>query len=160
MLHLHAIIWALGVSEDRMRACWKEVLSKTYNVDGYRFAWGVQQTCDRIGSSHSVAELMEMHDFDPSEAVEAHREATVAAQTKFVRYGAKYCTKGGKRAVTVNRATGEMRADGAGYRTWSASARRGLRMKRLRLEQRQWAADARSVPSGQGPLRAPAPRRP
>ena len=64
-------------------------------------------------------------------------------------YGAKYCTKPGKRAVSLNRKTGELREDGRGYRTWSASAHWGQRMKQIRAEQRAWAAAEASA------LRAP-----
>jgi hypothetical protein len=143
VLHLHAILWALGVSEKRMRAVWESVLRKVYEMEsGYRFQWGTEQTLDAIASKLDVAELIDMHGYDPDEAEAEKAEADEGERLKFIRYGAKYCTKGGKRAVTINRLTGEIRENGGGYRTWSASARWGLRMKVIRAQQRDWAQQA------------------
>lgn len=143
LLHLHAIIWAQGVSERRMKRIWRQVLAKVYDMDGgYRFQWGTQQSCDAIGSKLDVVELVEEMGFTVDQAVEEVQADAERQQLKFIRYGAKYCTKGGKRAATVNRATGEIRIDGQGYRTWSASARWGLRMKQIRQSQRDWAQQA------------------
>jgi hypothetical protein len=141
MLHLHGILWALGVTEDRMRRVWAEALRHVYDVGGgYSFGWGSEQSCDRIGSKLNVEELMEI--LDPPEVMELLEADESKEKAKFVRYGAKYCTKGGERAATINRTTGEIRRDGSGYRTWSASARWGHRMKAIKAQQRAWAAEA------------------
>jgi len=144
VLHVHAIIWCVGVSAARMADIWKKVLQKKYQMDdGYRFEWGTERSCDAIGGSgSSVAELIDLHGFSFEEATEVREGEQQAEQLKFIRYGAKYCTKGGKRACTVNRVTGEIRDDGRGYRTWSASSRWGLRMKQIRADQQVWAQQA------------------
>jgi hypothetical protein len=92
---------------------------------------------------------MQEHGFDPEEAAVEWQNLENRSIGHAAMYGAKYCTKGGKRAVTLCTATGEMRDDGRGYRTWSASRSWGQRMKSIREEQRVWAAaeaSARSVP--------------
>lgn len=151
VLHVHAIIWALGVSEARMAKIWRKVLKTAYKMDGgYLFQWGKEQSCDAIGSKSSVEELIELHGFTPEEAEESVRAADESERLRFIRYGAKYCTKGGLRASTVNRVTGEIRDDGRGYRTWSASGGWGLRMKQIRAAQKDWAQKAATAASGGG----------
>jgi hypothetical protein len=140
VLHLHAIVWALGVSEKTMRWAWAQALDHVYDVGRYRFAWGDQRSCDRIGSKLNVDAVMREHGLDEGEAVDVVLADADEQQRRFVRYGAKYCTKGGERASVVNRTTGEVRRDGSGYRTWSASARWGDRMHAIRAEQRAWAS--------------------
>lgn len=141
VLHLHAIISALGVSERRMRGLWKRALKTVYSMsDGYRFEWGVKQsTCDSIGSRQSIRDAMQDHGFDPDEASDFVAAGDDVARLKVIRYVAKYCTKGGVRASTVNPTTGEIRDDGRGYRTWSASGRWGSTMKQIRGHQQAWA---------------------
>jgi len=85
-----------------------------------------------------VGELM-AQGFEVEDAVEFVAEDTANEQRRFVRYGAKYCTKGGVRATVCNRRTGELLRNGRGYRTWSASSRWGDRMKAIRAAQKAWA---------------------
>lgn len=138
MLHMHAIIRANGVSAARMAKVWSEALDTAYSVNGYRFVWGKQRTLDAIGSKNSVSDIIDSFGMSPDEALEVLEVEDEAERLKFLRYGAKYCTKGGRRASTVNRRTGEIRDDGAGYRTWSASSRWGATMKQIRAAQRAW----------------------
>jgi hypothetical protein len=159
VLHLHAILWAAGVSQDRMREVWQEVLLISYNVPVGNgrcllFVWGDQQTCDAVRSAKSLAELVELEGFDLEVAEAAVVKGDAAAQLKVIRYLAKYCVKGGVRASTCSRVTGELRKDGRGYRTWSASANWGLRMKQIKQAQRDWfaqqALEAEDRASGPG----------
>lgn len=64
------------------------------------------------------------------------------------RYLAKYCTKGGARARTLNRETGELRE--GGYRPWSASRQWGDTMKAVRCRQRAYAMAQAADPSRAG----------
>jgi hypothetical protein len=146
VLHLHAVLWAAGVTEKRMKRVWKKVLQKTWKIplangQHFDFAWGwKQRTCDALRSKKSVAEVISEHGFDQVEAEEFVDASDKVVQLKAIRYVAKYCTKGGVRVSTVNRVTGEIREDGRGYRTWSASANWGLRMKQVKQAQRDWCA--------------------
>jgi hypothetical protein len=140
LLHVHAIIRAVGVSHKRMSQVWKQALATSYEVKGFTFEWGKQSKLDAIGCAESVSELIEVAGMDPEEALEHVKAGNQAAELTFIRYGAKYCTKGGARASTVNRVTGELRDNGRGYRTWSASSRWGLTMKQVRGQQREWIA--------------------
>jgi hypothetical protein len=143
LLHVHALIWCEGVTEDRMREVWEEARSHVYNVAGGVWGWGPQGPLDRIGTRVTVAELMQHMDEDQANSWWNELESKAIGHAAM--YGAKYCTKGGKRAVTLNTSTGEIRHDGRGYRTWSASSRWGQRMLAIRAEQRAWAASAGRV---------------
>jgi hypothetical protein len=140
LLHAHAVIWCPGVTQARFRAAWNAAADASLVIAGhYQFAWGTERDVQRIGCKDSVPEIIErtgMSEFDARSYV---AEADTKEQQKFTRYGAKYCTKGGKRACTYSRRTGELRGDGRGYRTWSASSRWGLRMKQVRSGQRAFA---------------------
>ena len=157
-LHAHAIVWAAGVSEQRFRAAWNEAADQSWRVEHYRFAWGTERDVQRIGSTASLGEIIAEMECSNAEAVEHLDALDAEVQRKFVRYGAKYCTKGGKRAATYSRTTGELRTDGSGYRTWSASGHFGLRMKQVRANQQAYciaqgagAGAGSSLPSGSAP---------
>jgi hypothetical protein len=144
VLHLHAVIWAAGVTEKRMKRVWKKALLKPWNVPigngTYPFVWGPQQQCDSLRSEKSVQEVIEEYGFDQVEAEEFVDAREKVVQLKAIRYVAKYCVKGGKRATVCSRVTGEIKDDGRGYRTWSASGDWGLRMKQVKQAQRDWCA--------------------
>lgn len=142
VLHLHAVVWCPGVTAARMAAAWASAAALTWQIGSYGFSWGEQCDSRAIGSASSVPALMDLFDMTADEAEEAVSNDADEDRKRCVRYVAKYCTKGGERACVVNRRTGEIMRDGAGYRTWSASSRFGLRMKAIRAQQRDFMAAA------------------
>jgi hypothetical protein len=156
VLHLHAILWAQGVTLEKMEYVWAECLKKVYDMGVIKFEWGggKGQKVIRVGSEKSVADLMEQYGVDPEEAEERVQVLDKEGQRKGAGYLAKYCTKGGIRPATLNRFTGEIRYNGRGYRVWSASGNWGLRMKQIKQAQRDFiaaqAAEAEDRASGPG----------
>ena len=81
LLHLHAILWAPGVTEAHMRAVWQSALSHVYSLSGGVWGWGPQQRLDRIGAKCTVAQLMTEYGFDAEEASERWDEEESRARS-------------------------------------------------------------------------------
>ena len=68
--------------------------------------------------------------------VQAVSAATTEGLARKAGYIAKYATKGGKLAATIDRSTGEIKE--GGYRRWSASRRWGVTLASVRKDRQNW----------------------
>lgn len=124
VLHRHVVLWAPGVSHKRMAATVKWCASRRH-----------------VGFGRQI-------DVQPISgvSVEALGEVTGAVSADMAQragYVAKYATKGGDLAVTLDVETGEIVQ--GGYRRWSASRRWGCTMGSIRRERAEWCKVRRAA---------------
>lgn len=147
VMHRHVVIFAPGVSLERMRTVGKWVATRPH------VGFGRQFDCSAITGA-AASKLVEVLDVN-GDPIDVEIEAQPVSEDMAIKAGyiAKYATKGGDLAWTLDTETGEMRH--GGYRRWSASRRWGCTMGSIRRERVEWCKVRSAAGAGMVELARP-----